>query len=95
MLADRVAAEAEALRAPIIADQNELISAFLQQELRRRNLHEVDAVEAAAWLDAAEMLKDSPSRPGLPLRDRLRAGAISGAEQRPPRPYGRWYLVSH
>lgn len=93
MLADRANAEAEALRQPVDTDENERISAFLQDELRRRGLHEVDAVEAATWLDAAHVLKDSRSRPGLPLRDRLRARAITGAEQRSPRPYGRWFIV--
>jgi hypothetical protein len=33
---------------------------------------EARAVEAAHWLDAAGLLADSPSRPGLPLRNMLR-----------------------
>ena len=69
------------------------ISAFLQAELRRRALSEVPAVEAARWLDAAGLLKDSDSRPGKPLRDLLRAGRVAGTEQRPPISNGRWFIV--
>lgn len=69
------------------------ISAFLQEQLRARALDEVRAVEAARWLDEANLLKDSRSRRGLPLRNRLRAGQIDSAEQRPPQPYGRWFIV--
>ena len=71
------------------------ISAFLQNQLNRRARDEVPAVEAAHWLDKANLLKDSHSRPGLPLRKHLRAGHIAGAEQRPPQPYGRWFIVRH
>ena len=69
------------------------IEAYLTEELRRRRLDEVPAVEAARWLDAAGVLKDSRSRPGLPLRNLLRERAISIAEQRPARPHGRWFIV--
>lgn len=69
------------------------IGTFLQRELRRRRQLEVTAVEAAAWLDRARVLDDSASRPGLPLRRLLRAHRIPGAEQRPPRPHGRWYIT--
>jgi hypothetical protein len=69
------------------------INAVLQAELRRRRMHEVSAVGAARWLDAASVLKDSQSRPGLPLRNLLRAGRISGATQRPAAPHGRWYIT--
>lgn len=51
------------------------------------------AVEAGAWLDHAGVLRDSRTRPGLPLRELLRAGKIPQAEQRPPFPNGRWYIV--
>lgn len=68
------------------------ISAFLQRELRTRRRDDVPAVEAARWLDRAHLLSDSPSRPGLPLRNLLRADRIKGAEQRPPRRYGRWFI---
>jgi hypothetical protein len=68
------------------------INLFLQDELRKRAQEEVRAVDAAGWLDAAGLLKDSRHRPGLPLRNLLRAGQIEGAEQRPPRPHGRWFI---
>lgn len=69
------------------------IAAFLQRRLAQSGLDEVTAVEAAVWLDDAGVLKDSPTRPGLPLRELLRAGKILHAEQRPPSPNGRWYIV--
>ena len=69
------------------------IEAYLQKELSRLALDEVTAVEAASWLDIAGLLSDSPSRPGLPLRELLRAGTIASAEQRPARPNGRWYIL--
>jgi hypothetical protein len=68
------------------------INAFLQRELRQRQLEEVAAVEAARWLDASGLLKDSSSRPGLPLRNLLRAGEIDAAIQRPAGSYGRWFI---
>jgi hypothetical protein len=69
------------------------INAFLQQELSRLNLDEVTAVEAARWLDTAGLLNDSGSRPGLRLRQMLRAGEIQAAVQRPPASHGRWFIV--
>lgn len=71
------------------------ISAFLQTQLNRRSRDEVPAVEAAQWLEQAHLLKDSPSRPGQPLRKLLRARQIAEAEQRPPRSHGRWFIVRH
>jgi hypothetical protein len=68
------------------------VNFFLQEELRRRGVKEVAAVEAARWLEAAGVLGNSDSRPGLPLRNMLRAGQITGAEQRPPTSHGRWYI---
>jgi hypothetical protein len=52
-----------------------------------RKLERVDAIEAASWLHAANILKDSPERPGLPLRALLRlisrmAAGTSFASQR-------------
>ena len=41
----------------------------------------VTAVEAAAELDRLNLLRDSPARPGKPLRDLLRKGAIDLAYQ--------------
>jgi len=69
------------------------IDRFLQVELVRRRLGEVSAVEAAAWLDEQGLLPDSPSRPGLPLRNLLRAGRIRSGEQRPPQKHGNWFIV--
>ena len=69
------------------------INSFIQDELRRRRLHEAPAVDVAGWLDEAGLLSDSGHRPGLPLRKLLRAGLIEGADQRPPQPNGRWFLT--
>jgi hypothetical protein len=65
----------------------------VQARLRRDGLDEVAAVKAARWLDDAGLLTDSASRPGLPLRKLLRAGLIRGAEQRPRKAFGRWYIT--
>lgn len=69
------------------------LRAFLDDELRERDLDEVEAVEAAAWLDEAGLLADSASRRGLPLRRLLRAGVLPHVVQRPPVPNGRWFVV--
>lgn len=69
------------------------INNYLQVQLQRMGLNEVSAVEAAQWLDTAQLLNDSASRPGAPLRRLLRAGAIRGSEQRPSQPHGRWHIV--
>lgn len=69
------------------------ISNFLQERLTRLGLDEVPAVDAAVWLAEAGVLPDVPSRPGLALRNLLRAGAIPEAEQRPATPYGRWFIL--
>jgi hypothetical protein len=70
------------------------INDYLQAELKRRQLAEVPAVEAARWLDGAGLLADSAARPGLPLRNLLRDGVIVGSDQRPPRLWGRWFIVA-
>jgi hypothetical protein len=69
------------------------VSAFLQDQLRLRSRREVTALEAAQWLDQAGLLADSEQRPGLPLRNLLRAGSIEGAEQRPNQRNGRWFIM--
>jgi hypothetical protein len=74
--------------APVVDD----INFYIQARLRRQGLDEVPAIEAATWLDEAGLLKDSGSRPGLPLRKLLRTGRIRGAIQRPETRYGRWYI---
>ena len=58
------------------------INNFIQMELKKRNLFEVNAIEAAKWLDEADLLKDSKDRPGLQLRDLLRDKKIKNAFQR-------------
>jgi len=55
------------------------VNDHLQAELRRRDLGEVSAVDAAAWLDAAGLCRDSIDRPGRELRRLLRGGRIVGA----------------
>ena len=69
------------------------INAHLQSRLLTENRDEVDAVEAARWLDEKGLLADRKERPGLPLRRLLRGGLIEGAEQRPRKPYGRWRIL--
>jgi hypothetical protein len=84
---------AKALPGTARGQQIKDINSFLQGELKRRRLPEVSAVEAARWLDTAQLLIDSASRPGAPLRRLVRAGDIRGSEQRPNQPHGRWYIV--
>lgn len=67
------------------------INYFLQQKLIFLELPEVTAVQAAEWLDEANILKDSPNRPGLPLRNLLREGKIIGARQEENH---RWFIES-
>jgi hypothetical protein len=69
------------------------INHFLQEQLSERRQDQVRAVEAARWLDDAGLLSDSPSRPGLPLRNLLRDGVIIAGVQRPPTKYGRWFIA--
>ena len=71
----------------------ERINNYLQSCLREFGRAEVSAVEAAKWLDRADLLKDSPTRPGKPLRDLLRAEKILGQEQRPNRKCGNWWIT--
>ena len=71
------------------------INDFLQTRLAANGLSErVRAVEAARWLDEAGLLADSADRPGLPLRNMLRAGEIIGSDQRPPQDHGRWFIMA-
>jgi hypothetical protein len=70
------------------------INTFLQGRLATFGLDCVAAVNAASWLNEAGLLGDSPSRPGKPLRDLLRAGKIKNAEQRPPAANDRWFVLS-
>jgi hypothetical protein len=72
-----------------LSTSNAKISEFLQDTLSTRHLDRVSAVEAARWLDAAGILRDSPTRPGLPLRKRLREGGIIGQQQE----NGHWWYI--
>ncbi|MGD9548127.1 MAG: hypothetical protein AB7V45_11375 [Candidatus Krumholzibacteriia bacterium] len=65
------------------------INLYLQYQLEKRGLKSVRAVEAARWLDRAQILKDSKSRPGKPLRDLLRQGEILGQRQEP----NNWWYI--
>jgi len=65
------------------------INKRIQQQLADNNLSEIDAVTAAEWLDEANILKDSPTRPGKNLRDLLRAQKITGQYQQAN---GRWFI---
>lgn len=67
------------------------INNFIQSKLKELNKEQISAVKMAGYLDEAELLSDSSSRPGLPLRRLLRAGKIIGAEQLPNK---RW-LIKH
>lgn len=57
------------------------ISQYIQQQIRMKQLAQATAVEAAQWLDSAGILRNSPSRPGKPLRDLLRAKRITGVDR--------------
>lgn len=70
----------------------ERINEHLQARLLSESRADVNAVEAARWLDERGLLADRKDRPGQSLRRLLRAGLIAGAEQRPRRPYGRWRI---
>lgn len=67
----------------------ELIISTLDKYIERNGIDALTAVEAAEILDKAEILNDSPSRPGKPLRDILRAGGIEHAYQLSN---GRWFI---
>ncbi len=68
------------------------INRHLQSRLARSGYEEVCAIEAAKWVDEAGLLKDSSSRPSLPLRNLLRTGKIVGQNQRPNMKLGRWWI---
>ena len=67
----------------------DLINRFLQEELQKASRNEVGAVEAAKWLDRADLLKDSKDRPERNLRRLLLKNLIHGQEQLPN---GRWTI---
>lgn len=57
------------------------INAALQRFACASPEQEITAVEGARELDRLGLLRDSPTRPGKPLRDLLRAGTIDNANQ--------------
>jgi hypothetical protein len=65
------------------------INEFVRNTLKEKGLSTVAANEAAKWLDKASLLKDSAIRPGLPLRNLLRAKQIIGQRQEANR---RWFI---
>ncbi len=73
-----------------VATDIERINTALQQMACATPEREVTAVHAARELDRLGMLRDSESRPGLPLRNLLRAGEIRSAHQ----VNGRWWFIS-
>jgi diadenosine tetraphosphate (Ap4A) HIT family hydrolase len=68
------------------------INRYIQRRISSEDVDEVTANDAAKWLDEAGLLKDSLHRPGLNLRNLLRAGLIEGSVQRPPEKNGRWFI---
>jgi hypothetical protein len=65
---------------------------FIEVDRRQVWLAGVTAHPNTAWVtQAARNL--SNHRPGLPLRNLLRAGSIASSEQRPPQRHGRWFIV--
>ena len=65
------------------------INAAIQRLACNQPDHRVTAVEAAAELDRLNLLRDSRTRPGKPLRDLLRNGAIDHAYQEA----GRFWFI--
>lgn len=66
-----------------------LINQILQKTMAERCVDTIAAVDAAAILDEAGVLSDSPDRPGRELRRLLRGGLIQGSRQLPNR---RWFI---
>lgn len=67
----------------------DIINSYIQKRLAEENLEKVSAVDAARWLDMADILTDSKSRPGLPLRKMLRQGLIENSHQQANK---RWFI---
>lgn len=65
------------------------INRLIQSKLQELNLEEVTAVQAAEWLHEANILRDSSTRRGLPLRRLLRNGEIANSIQR----NSRWFII--
>lgn len=67
----------------------QLIISTLDKYIEKNGIDALTAVEAAEILDEAEILNDSSSSPGKPLRDILRAGEIEHAYQFSN---GKWFI---
>lgn len=63
-------------------DKPARISAFIQQQLRAREMKSVDPVTATSWLIEAGFQKEFGTRPGSFLRRLCREGLIAGAEKK-------------
>ena len=59
----------------------EQIIKFIDDYLERHNLEWISAVDANRLLDENGLLRDSSTRKGLPLRNKLRRGEIPHAYQ--------------
>ncbi|SFO75155.1 hypothetical protein SAMN05428949_6474 [Chitinophaga sp. YR627] len=64
---------------------------FLDDYLSKNNLSNIRPVEANELLEKQELLNDSKSRKGKPLRDLLRAGKIPHAYQTGGK-NSRWFI---
>lgn len=71
-----------------------LIIATIDAYLEETHLERVSAVDAAAILEKNGILKDSDSRPGLPLRNLLRNNELPHAiyEIKPGNKRGNWFI---
>lgn len=67
----------------------EEINTYIQNHMLRESITSVTAIEAAQWLDAAGLLRDSSIRKGKPLRDLLRKGHITNSWQDGRK---RWFI---
>lgn len=67
----------------------EEINTYIQNRMLRESITSVTAREAAQWLDAASLLRDSSIRKGKPLRDLLRKGHITNSWQDGRK---RWFI---
>ena len=66
-----------------------LVNNFIQTYLRDKGITTITPVEIARELESAGILKDSKSRPGLPLRNLLRQGSIENSWQDDS---NRWHI---
>jgi predicted DNA-binding transcriptional regulator AlpA len=66
-----------------------VINNYIQKRLQRENLEEVSVNDAAKWLSDENILKNSKSSPGFPLRRNIKNGNVFGAYQK--RSYF-WYI---